>query len=721
MPLDDAQAALVQEAQNANKILKDELVQHAAKLQAELLALDELISSTEAIGDQHLLEDADERLVILVEGAKLGPQYIHPLEFDERKSPFFADAQRRQQYVNFTTPRYVIPREREELLKSVRNANMRVHASRAQERGENPFEALNNVQDPSFLDNNVEDVDWNSVAAEFNVAVYPIAPRTALECEVFFRDGLRPNINRAEWTDKESKKLEDLVKASTDDPPDWEDIAEQLGNGRVALDCMKHFHFPPPGKVKAKPQKSTLVWNTETDARLADAVKKHGTKDWQLVSMAMNGEFTSAQCEAHWRNVCTTLKRGPWTLEEDDALRRATQLYASTSTTAIPWKKIAPLIPGRTNVQLRDRWLVISGVRREAAAARRQKAQWAEEDDKKLREMMAHEWNRSNPEVDWTHIAETLGKRDRACRGRWRLLRREERRVGTFSGEAPDEEDEADDLDDDDAAVSATHDAMEVEAGPSRPTESWRRPRARNRAKSTARRSTASEEPEDTMDVDLEQRPASTSTSVAVNADPAMAAAAGTLLALGQSATKEQAQPQTLTKAKGKGKSKARRRPTLGELLSDEDDEPIADPASPSESVAQDVPTTKYKRWSSVEDARLLAAAITHKINASIQWKGVAAQFPGRSEGSCKGRYNTLIRESRRFAQPPPPDSTPDVLPGMLPTYRMEVYRAPEPVSSEAAAPTPPRRSSSRSTRHRGSMAEVPLEDPRASPSPEQE
>lgn len=104
MPLDDAQTALVQRAQTANRNLKEDLVEHAAKLQAELLSLDELIvsvpavlactipharckSTAESIGDQALLEDADDRLVIFVDGAKPAPQYIHPSEFDDAVCP----------------------------------------------------------------------------------------------------------------------------------------------------------------------------------------------------------------------------------------------------------------------------------------------------------------------------------------------------------------------------------------------------------------------------------------------------------------------------------------------------------------------------------------------------------------------------------------------------------------------------------------------------------
>lgn len=64
---------------------------------------------------------------------------------------------------------------------------------------------------------------------QFNAAVYPIAPRSARDCEVFWRDGFRPNINRSEWTLEEVERLDELVKASKEDPPDWEDVAEQLG------------------------------------------------------------------------------------------------------------------------------------------------------------------------------------------------------------------------------------------------------------------------------------------------------------------------------------------------------------------------------------------------------------------------------------------------------------------------------------------------------------
>lgn len=129
------------------------------------------------------------------------------------------------------------------------------------------------------------------------------------------------------------------------------------------------------------------------------------------VSLAMNGDYTGSQCESHWRNVRTTLKRGPWTAEEDASLHRAVQLY-SAATETIPWKKVAPLIPGRTNVQCRDRWLVVSGIRRGLAKPKKNPP-WKDDEDATLREAIGDQWNKKKPDVDWLEVAQSVGRKDR--------------------------------------------------------------------------------------------------------------------------------------------------------------------------------------------------------------------------------------------------------------------------------------------------------------------
>ena len=74
--------------------------------------------------------------------------------------------------------------------------------------------------------------------------------------------------------------------------------------------------------------------------------------------LAVARPLTTVQCRERWHNqLDPNIKRGPWTLEEDQLLLRAHSEHGSK------WSLIAKCLPGRTDNSIKNRWN--SALRRE--------------------------------------------------------------------------------------------------------------------------------------------------------------------------------------------------------------------------------------------------------------------------------------------------------------------------------------------------------------------
>jgi myb proto-oncogene protein len=84
-----------------------------------------------------------------------------------------------------------------------------------------------------------------------------------------------------------------------------------------------------------------------------DAVKKHGT-DWVAAAKLVPGQ-TNTQCRERWLNVVdpsiANRKMGKWTSTEDAKLIDAVKKHGTD------WVAVAALVPGRTRVLCRHRWV----------------------------------------------------------------------------------------------------------------------------------------------------------------------------------------------------------------------------------------------------------------------------------------------------------------------------------------------------------------------------
>jgi hypothetical protein len=105
------------------------------------------------------------------------------------------------------------------------------------------------------------------------------------------------------------------------------------------------FRKVAPVKVK---------FTMEEDARLLRLVQRLGAKDWEKISIFMEGR-NPRQCRERWKNYLNpNLRKGEWTPEEDQILE---QRYAQYGT---EWNKIAPFLVNRSGNAIRNRWMMIA-------------------------------------------------------------------------------------------------------------------------------------------------------------------------------------------------------------------------------------------------------------------------------------------------------------------------------------------------------------------------
>jgi hypothetical protein len=196
-------------------------------------------------------------------------------------------------------------------------------------------------------------------------------------------------------------------------------------------------------KAKAKrPPWVTLVcnkWTTEEDVQLTEAVKIFGTTAW--VKVAQRIVFrTNNQCRKRWVDNLglaltstttgtggdTTTRQqqqqqsaGKWTATEDAHLATAVKQFGNE------WRAVATLVPGRTNIQCRQRWgrglLDLenggtgTGTGTGSAGGEQVKARkWTPQEDIKLADAAAQFGN------EWTKVADLVpGRTNAQCRQRW--------------------------------------------------------------------------------------------------------------------------------------------------------------------------------------------------------------------------------------------------------------------------------------------------------------
>ncbi|KAH9894334.1 hypothetical protein C8Q73DRAFT_513228 [Cubamyces lactineus] len=395
---------LVQPAIQANKEHQYALKVYTERLEAELEHLDKLLTLAE------VSEDDDDEVTsgsgnVIIPGAKKPRGLIPQYYFVEENSPFRHDALRKQRYEEFIAVHPMKAQELEALADAVRSENYRLYALQAQAQGLPTFTGLVDPP-PGFINNNKHGIDWERVAQKVSSASTTVQ-RTAKECEIRWLGDRHPEFNDAQWTQPEIAKVRELVDGAREGEVDWVEIARKLGTGRTPVDCMRHAVV-----------RKTHSWTPEADKRLLEAVDIYGTDNWALAARWVSEDATTAQCQNRYtRTLDPTLKRGPWTPDEDERLKEAVSVFGHS------WIDVSAYVEGRNNEQCRDRY-------QDYLNPSVSKGKWTEEQDAALLKAVEQVGLGKWKEV--SQLA-NVGRTDNMCRVRYAALTRNSKSRKTAS------------------------------------------------------------------------------------------------------------------------------------------------------------------------------------------------------------------------------------------------------------------------------------------------
>lgn len=102
--------------------------------------------------------------------------------------------------------------------------------------------------------------------------------------------------------------------------------------------------------------KKTKIWTQLEDHRLLAAIRRYGLNDWTNVSRFVGNGRNRCQCSQRWqRSLNPLINKNSWLPAEDQTLLSAVRELGVHS-----WMKVSALLPGRTDVQCRYRYQLIT-------------------------------------------------------------------------------------------------------------------------------------------------------------------------------------------------------------------------------------------------------------------------------------------------------------------------------------------------------------------------
>ncbi|XP_011084456.1 uncharacterized protein LOC105166700 isoform X1 [Sesamum indicum] len=235
-------------------------------------------------------------------------------------------------------------------------------------------------------------VNWEQLAAMY------LPGRSGAECQARFLNFEDPLINHNPWTAMEDKNLLHIVQQKG--LSNWIDIAASLRTNRTPCQCLARYQRSLNASILKR------EWTKDEDNQLRSAVEIFGESNWQLVASVMEGR-TGTQCSNRWLKTLHPARQrvGKWTSEEDKRLKVAVTLFGPRT-----WKKVARCVPGRTQVQCRERWV-------NCLDPLLNMSKWTEEEDSKLEAAIAEHG------YCWSKVAACIPHRtDNQCWRRWKVL-----------------------------------------------------------------------------------------------------------------------------------------------------------------------------------------------------------------------------------------------------------------------------------------------------------
>uniref|UniRef100_A0AAX7VLD4 Small nuclear RNA activating complex, polypeptide 4 n=1 Tax=Astatotilapia calliptera TaxID=8154 RepID=A0AAX7VLD4_ASTCA len=196
-------------------------------------------------------------------------------------------------------------------------------------------------KEEELIGDRFEEYDWQKISnIDFEET------RDAGDIRCFWQNFLHPSINKTRWSQEEVQQLKEISRKHEE--RHWEIIAQELGTGRTAFMCLQMFQRFVSGSLKRG------SWTPAEDDLLRELVDKMRIGNfipYTQMSYFMEGR-DPAQLIYRWNQVLDpSLKRGPWTKQEDKLLLQAVARHGEKN-----WWKIRLEVPGRTDGGCRDRY-----------------------------------------------------------------------------------------------------------------------------------------------------------------------------------------------------------------------------------------------------------------------------------------------------------------------------------------------------------------------------
>ncbi|XP_054853260.1 snRNA-activating protein complex subunit 4 [Eublepharis macularius] len=246
-----------------------------------------------------------------------------------------------------------------------------------------------------LLGNRLDKHDWDKIA---NINFE--GTRSAKELKKYWQNSEHPSINKKEWSEEEIEKLKEI--AARYKCLSWETIAQELGTQRSAFQCLQKFQAYSKDFKRSE-------WTPEEDQMLLQLVQEIRVGShipYRKIAYYMEGR-DPAQLIYRWtKRVDPDLRHGSWAPEEDALLLKAVAKYGERD-----WYKIRTEVPGRNDIQCRERYL-------NALHHNIKKGRWSEEEEKKLVEL-----TEKYGVGHWAKIALELPHRSGPqCLSKWKVL-----------------------------------------------------------------------------------------------------------------------------------------------------------------------------------------------------------------------------------------------------------------------------------------------------------
>ncbi|KAJ9597361.1 hypothetical protein L9F63_011750 [Diploptera punctata] len=206
---------------------------------------------------------------------------------------------------------------------------------------ENNVTNLKNMTLKQLVGSRKSEYDWMKISVQVMGGYH--SPE---ECRAMWHHFLNPMIRKGKWSPEEEKTLVELVELFGNQ--NWDEIAEQLGTGRSGYQCMCTY------QSRLNVQRRNSKWSKVEDECLKQAVESCRVGSyipWAKVTSMIEGRSKNQVFNRWAYSLDPNIKKGKFTEQEDILIVAAVRRYGTGN-----FKRVARFIPGRTSIQVRDRY-----------------------------------------------------------------------------------------------------------------------------------------------------------------------------------------------------------------------------------------------------------------------------------------------------------------------------------------------------------------------------